>query len=42
MTLTATEAVRIANDDAVVVVRTPSAMLRGPLKAFVHVPVPMS
>lgn len=41
MTLTANQALRITRDDAVVVVRTPTAMLRGPVKAFVHVPVPV-
>lgn len=41
MTLTADQALRVTGDDAVIVVRTPSAALRGPVKAFVHVPVPV-
>jgi opacity protein-like surface antigen len=41
MTLTGSEALRVTRDDVVVVVQTPSATLRGPLKAFVHVPVPL-
>ncbi len=39
MTLTARQAMRIAKEDAVVVVRTRSARLRGSVKAFAHTPV---
>jgi hypothetical protein len=42
MTLTGSQALRVTRDDAVVVVQTPSATLRGPVKAFVHVPVPVN
>jgi hypothetical protein len=41
-TLTANQALRVTRDDAVIVVQTPSATLRGPVKAFVHVPVPVN
>jgi hypothetical protein len=41
MTLTMNQALRITRDNAVVVVQTPSATLRGPVKAVFHVPVPV-
>ncbi|HEX4323859.1 MAG TPA: hypothetical protein VHZ77_04420 [Gaiellaceae bacterium] len=40
MTLTANQARRIAKEDAVVVVRTRSARLRGSVRVSVHTPVP--
>jgi hypothetical protein len=39
MTLTARQVMRIRKSNAVVVVRTSSARLRGPVRVFVHVPV---
>jgi hypothetical protein len=41
LTLTMNQALRVTRDNAVVVVQTPSATLRGPVKAVVHVPVPV-
>ena len=42
MILTQSQALRVTHDEAVIVVKTPSATLRGPVKAFVHVPVPVN
>jgi hypothetical protein len=39
-TLTAHQVTRISKSHAVVVVRTHSARLRGPVKAFLHIPTP--
>lgn len=41
LTLTGAQALRVTRDNAVVVVQTQSATLRGPVKAFLHVPVPV-
>lgn len=38
--LTVSQALRVTHDDAVIVVETPHATLRGPVEASVHVPVP--
>jgi len=39
MTLTGSQAIRIAGKRAVVVVQTPTATLRGVIKGLAHVPV---
>lgn len=40
ITLTASQALRVSASHAVVVVRTSSASLRGPVKVFLRIPVP--
>jgi hypothetical protein len=42
MTLTSSQALRIAGSHSVVVVRTSSARLRGTVKVFAHIPVAMT